>query len=91
MSDVINKINKEAEGRMKKSLEAIKHGIEKIRTGRANPALLENITVEYYGSRTPLSQVVGLSECTAVVSAAACARPAASASARWRRSSSSCR
>ena len=61
MSDVINKINKEAEGRMKKSLEAIKHGIEKIRTGRANPALLENISVEYYGSRTPLSQVASVS------------------------------
>jgi ribosome recycling factor len=61
MSDVINKINKDAEGRMKKSLETLKHGIEKIRTGRANPALLENITVEYYGSRTPLSQVASVS------------------------------
>jgi ribosome recycling factor len=61
MSEVINKINKDAEGRMKKSLETLKHGIEKIRTGRANPALLENITVEYYGSRTPLSQVASVS------------------------------
>src|SRR4030065_594108 len=61
MSDIINKINKDAEARMKKSLETIKHGIEKIRTGRANPALLENITVEYYGSRTPLSQVASVS------------------------------
>src|SRR4030065_69669 len=59
MSEVINKINKDAEGRMKKSLETLRHGIEKIRTGRANPALLENINVEYYGSRTPLSQVGG--------------------------------
>src|SRR4030065_2952243 len=61
MSDTTTKINKEAEARMKKSLETIKDGIEKIRPGRANPALLENITVEYYGSRTPLSQVASVS------------------------------
>jgi len=61
MSEVISKICKDTEERMKKSLENLQHGIEKIRTGRANPALLENINVEYYGARTPLSQVASVS------------------------------
>jgi ribosome recycling factor len=61
MSDVINKINKDAETRMKKSLDGLQGGLEKIRTGRANPGLLEQISVDYYGSRTPLSQVANVS------------------------------
>jgi ribosome recycling factor len=60
MSDVINKINKDADTRMKKSLETLKGGLEKIRTGRASPALLEQISVDYYGSRTPLTQVANV-------------------------------
>ena len=61
MSEVINKINKDAEGRMKKSLETLKHGIEKIRTGRANPALVNRLQVDYYGTQTPLQQLAGVS------------------------------
>ena len=61
MSEVIDKINKDADARMKKSLDALKSGLEKIRTGRANPGLLEHISVDYYGSRTPLSQVANVS------------------------------
>lgn len=61
MSEVINKINKDTDARMKKSLDALKAGLEKIRTGRANPGLLDHITVDYYGSRTPLSQVANVS------------------------------
>jgi len=60
MSEVVNKINKDAEARMKKSLETLKNGLEKIRTGRANAGLLDQVTVEYYGSRTPLSQVANI-------------------------------
>jgi ribosome recycling factor len=60
MSEVINKINKDAEARMKKSLDTLKGGLEKIRTGRANPGLLEQVTVDYYGSRTPLAQVANI-------------------------------
>lgn len=60
MSEVINKINKDAEGRMKKSIDTLKLGLEKIRTGRASPALLEQITVDYYGARTPLTQVANV-------------------------------
>ena len=60
MSEVINKISKDAEARMKKSLDTLKGGLEKIRTGRANVGLLDQIQVEYYGSRTPLNQVANV-------------------------------
>ncbi len=60
MSEVINKINKDAEARMKKSIDTLKLGLEKIRTGRASPALLEQIAVDYYGARTPLTQVANV-------------------------------
>lgn len=60
MSEVINKISKDAEARMKKSLDTLKSGLEKIRTGRANVGLLDQIQVEYYGSRTPLNQVANV-------------------------------
>lgn len=61
MSDIINKINKDADARMKKSLDALKSGLEKVRTGRANPGLLDHISVDYYGSRSALSQVANVS------------------------------
>lgn len=54
---MINDIKKDAETRMKKSVEALKGELVKLRTGRAHPSLLEHITVEYYGSTVPLSQV----------------------------------
>jgi ribosome recycling factor len=60
MSEVINKINKDAEARMKKSIETLRSSLEKIRTGRASPALLEQISVDYYGSRAPLTQVANV-------------------------------
>ncbi len=54
---MINDIKKDAEARMKKSVEALKGELVKVRTGRAHPSLLEHIQVEYYGSTVPLSQV----------------------------------
>ncbi|HSH43653.1 MAG TPA: ribosome recycling factor [Arenicellales bacterium] len=54
-------IVKDARARMKKSIEAVRDELSKIRTGRANPALLEHITVEYYGNPTPLNQVATIS------------------------------
>nr|WP_217434905.1 ribosome recycling factor [Marinifaba aquimaris] len=42
---------------MQKSIEALKSQMSKIRTGRAHPALLDGISVEYYGAPTPLNQV----------------------------------
>jgi ribosome recycling factor len=52
-----HKAIQDAESRMQKSIEAFKHEISKLRTGRAHPSLLEQIRVDYYGNETPLSQV----------------------------------
>lgn len=49
------------EEKMEKSLQALKHEFTTIRAGRANPAILEKITVEYYGVPTPLQQVSNIS------------------------------
>lgn len=47
----------EIEEKMEKSIEAIKQEFQSIRTGRANPRLLDNILVEYYGVETPIKQI----------------------------------
>ena len=57
---MINDVKKEAETRMKKSLEALVVAFNKIRTGRAHPSILDGITVDYYGNQTPLSQVANI-------------------------------
>ncbi|WP_295850849.1 ribosome recycling factor [uncultured Xylophilus sp.] len=54
-------IKKTAEGKMDQSIVAFKNNLTKIRTGRANPALLDTVQVEYYGSMVPLSQVANVS------------------------------
>jgi ribosome recycling factor len=54
-------IRKNAEHKMQQSLEAFKHSLTKVRTGRANPQLLDTVHVDYYGSMLPLSQVANLS------------------------------
>jgi len=46
--------------KMQKSLESLKSSLAKIRSGRANPGILEHIQVEYYGNPTPLTQVASL-------------------------------
>lgn len=53
-------IIKDAEQRMKKSLEALKHELVKTRTGRANTSLLDHIMVNYYGSDVPINQVANI-------------------------------
>ena len=50
-------IKKHAEDRMNQSIEAFRHSLSKVRTGRPSPALLDSVQVEYYGNRVPLSQV----------------------------------
>ena len=57
-------IRKSAEQKMQKTVEALKHDLAKIRTGRAHPGLLDHIHVDYYGSMVPLSQVaqIGLGD-----------------------------
>jgi len=53
----VNDIYRDAESRMKKSLEHLHHELTRIRTGRATPALLDVVKVQYYGSTMPLNQV----------------------------------
>ena len=57
---MINDIKSEAQERMDKSLEALGHNFNKIRTGRAHPSLLDGLKVAYYGSDTPLNQVANV-------------------------------
>ncbi len=57
---MIDDIKKDASERMLKSTEALKVELAKLRTGRAHPSLLDHITVNYYGSDVPLSQVANV-------------------------------
>ena len=54
-------ILRDAEQRMKKSLETMRHELLKIRSGRAHPSLLEHISVPYYGNEVPINQVASIS------------------------------
>ena len=56
----IDDIKKNLESKMDQSIGALKHNLGKVRTGRANPALLDSVQVDYYGSMVPLSQVANL-------------------------------
>ena len=56
----IGDIRKNAESKMGKTVEAFKHELQKIRTGRAHPGILDQVHVDYYGSMLPLSQVANL-------------------------------
>ena len=58
---MIDEIAVDADRRMDKSIEALRQEFAKIRTGRAHTSLLDHITVEYYGSDVPLTQVANLS------------------------------
>ena len=57
----IAEIKKTTEAKMHQSVDAFKSNHGKIRTGRANPAMLDSVQVDYYGSSVPLSQVANLS------------------------------
>ena len=54
---MINEIKNTAKDKMTKAIEALKTNLSKIRTGRAHPAILDGVMVDYYGSATPLRQV----------------------------------
>lgn len=54
---MINDTIKISESHMKKAIEAFKHELSKLRTGRANSSLIEHLKVDYYGTETPLNQV----------------------------------
>ncbi|MCY3543003.1 MAG: ribosome recycling factor [Chloroflexota bacterium] len=51
----------ETDDRMQKSVDALKRELNTIRTGRASPALVETLTVEYYGIPTPMNQLASIS------------------------------
>ena len=57
----IKELLQQAEDRMNKSIEALKHEFASIRTGRASVALLDKVMVDYYGSPTPINQVANIS------------------------------
>ena len=50
-------ISKDAKTRMGKTIESLRHELSKLRTGRAHASLLDHVSVDYYGSTVPLSQV----------------------------------
>ena len=56
----VSEVKQNADQKMQKSIESLKHDLSKVRTGRAHPSLLDQVHVDYYGSPTPLSQVANL-------------------------------
>lgn len=57
---MIEDILKDAETRMGKSVDSLKTELTKIRTGRAHPSLLDQVSVDYYGNETPINQVANV-------------------------------
>lgn len=57
---MIDDIRKDAQSRMKKSVEALHSNFNKIRTGRAHPSILDAVQVDYYGGMVPISQVASV-------------------------------
>jgi ribosome recycling factor len=58
---MINEAVQDAEKRMKSALQALEEDLAGIRTGRASPALIEKLSIEYYGSPVPLMQLATIS------------------------------
>ncbi len=58
---MIKDLLKETENRMDKAVDALRSNLATIRTGRASPALVERLSVEYYGTPTPLNQLATIS------------------------------
>jgi len=58
---MLNEIKTDAQARMAKSIETLRHNLVKVRTGRANAGLVDSIKVNYYGSDMPLAQVASVS------------------------------
>ena len=56
----MHSVIKEMDERMRKSIDAFKLEISKLRTGRAHPSILDHVRVDYYGNETPLSQVANV-------------------------------
>src|SRR6202044_4183436 len=59
--DLVTGLLKDARDRMHKSVDSTRHEFGSVRTGRASPALLDRISVDYYGTSTPLKQLATIS------------------------------
>lgn len=57
---MLAEIQNDTRNRMTKSLEALRHELAKIRTGRAHPSLLEHVHVDYYGNEVPIGQAASV-------------------------------
>jgi len=57
---MIAELKKSTEQKMQKSLESLKHDLQKVRTGRAHTGLLDHIQIDYYGTMMPIAQVANL-------------------------------
>jgi ribosome recycling factor len=57
---MLNTIKQDVQQRMTKSVEALRHELQRLRTGRASVALVEHLKVNYYGSDVPISQVANI-------------------------------
>jgi ribosome recycling factor len=57
---MLNEIKQDAQQRMTKSVEALRHELQRLRTGRASTALVEHLKVNYYGSDVPMTQVANI-------------------------------
>src|SRR5258708_574569 len=60
MPHMLNDIKADAQQRMTKSVEALRHELQRLRTGRASTALVEHLKVSYYGSDVPIAQVANV-------------------------------
>ncbi|WP_028043778.1 ribosome recycling factor [Candidatus Stoquefichus massiliensis] len=58
---MLDLILEEARERMEKSIQAFQHELSTVRTGRANPTMLDRVMVDYWGEKTPLNQTAGIS------------------------------
>jgi ribosome recycling factor len=59
--DILEELLADARDRMSKSVDSVRHEFGSVRTGRASPALLDRISVDYYGTATPLKQLATIS------------------------------
>lgn len=57
---MINEVMQDAEERMVKTLDVLRKELQSLRAGRANPAILEKVTVDYYGTPTPINQMANV-------------------------------
>ena len=58
---MIQDVMSDADGRMAKALDALRHNLSSVRTGRANPSILDRVMVDFYGASSPINQLASIS------------------------------